>query len=125
MSAAPATTIAATKYAAIERLIIWKSPNTKSREFYLTGRSELPVGQAISILSHWNDRRACTTCTIAIDMPTTRRRLIRRVVTTRRLPIRARRLRHWAATYLRICHEAAQGALEEHGRHWGRSQNQG
>ena len=54
-----------------------------------------------------------------------RRRLIRRVVATRRLPIRARRLRHRAATYLRICHEAAQGALEEHGRHWGRSQNQG
>lgn len=42
-----------------------------------------------------------------------------RVVATRRQPIRTRRLRRRAATYLRICHEATQRTLEEHRRHWG------
>ncbi len=57
------------------------------------------------------------------------RRLGRRIHTTRptrtrRLPIRTRRGRHSATTYLRICHEGTQSALEEHCSHWGRSQNQ-
>ena len=48
---------------------------------------------------------------------------LRRCIAARRLSIRTRRRRR-AATYLRICHEAAQRALEEHRGHWGRSQDQ-
>ena len=47
-----------------------------------------------------------------------------RHIRARRLSLRAR-LRSRAAAYLGICHEAAEGALEEERGHWGRSQNQG
>ncbi len=50
-------------------------------------------------------------------------RLLRNI-RARRLSLRAR-LRCRAAAYLGICHEAAEGALEEERGHWGRSQNQG
>ncbi len=47
----------------------------------------------------------------------TARRLRRSVIAPCRLAIRTRRHSPSTATYLRICHEATQGALEKHGHH--------